>query len=109
MRVVLAAIGLGVGGLMVAAGPAWADSIDGSWCRTGGVRVTISGPSIVTQGGARVAGQYDRHGFTYVVPAGEAGAGSTVEMRLLGEYDMQSRSSAQGGVMDWRRCAPETS
>ena len=95
-------------GLILLSGAAFADSIDGSWCRTG-ARVVISGPTIVTPGGAKLSGQYDRHGFTYVVPAGEPGAGSTVEMRLLGEYDMQSRSSAQGPVQDWRRCGPETS
>ncbi len=103
MRVVLVAAGLAA-----MAGPAWADSIDGSWCRTG-ARVVISGPSIVTPGGTKMSGLYDRHGFSYVVPAGEPGAGSTVEMRLLGEYEMQSRSSAAGPVLEWRRCGPETS
>ena len=97
-----------VAALAVCAAPAFADSIDGSWCRTG-ARLVISGPGIVTPGGARLSGQYDRHGFSYVVPSGEPGAGSTVEMRLLGEYDMQSRTGAQGGVVDWKRCGPETS
>lgn len=97
-----------VAGLLLVSGTAFADSIDGSWCRTG-ARLTISGPTIVTPGGTRMSGQYDRHGFTYVVPAGEPGAGGTVEMRLLGEHDMQSRSAAQGAVQDWRRCDPETS
>ncbi len=92
----------------LAAGPAWADSIDGAWCRTG-ARVVINGPSILTPGGAPLRGNYDRHGFSYVVPAGEPGAGATMEMRLLGEHEMQSRLGAGGAVEDWRRCGPETS
>ncbi len=103
MRVLFVAAGLGL-----VAGSAWADSIDGAWCRTG-ARVVISGPSIVTPGGAKMSGMYDRHGFSYVVPAGEPGAGGMMEMRLLGEYDMQSRIGASGPVEDWRRCGPETS
>jgi hypothetical protein len=95
-------------GLVLMAGSAWADSIDGAWCRTG-ARVVISGPSIVTASGAKLSGMYDRHGFSYVVPAGEPGAGGTMEMRLLGEYEMQSRIGAAGPVEEWRRCGPSTS
>lgn len=96
-------------GLCALPGLARADSIDGAWCKDNGQRLMISGPSITTPGGTRMTGLYDRHGFTYVVPAGEPGAGTTVEMRLLGETAMQSRAGANGPVEDWRRCGPATS
>ena len=97
-----------IAGLCLFATPALADSIDGAWCRPG-LRLVINGPTIVTPGGTRMSGTYDRHGFSYVVPAGEPGAGKTVDMRLLGEHDMQSRVGADGAVDDWRRCGPATS
>ncbi len=90
------------------AAPTFADSIDGAWCRTG-ARVVINGPSILTPGGAPLSGNYDRHGFSYVVPAGEPGAGAMMEMRLLSEHEMQSRLGAGGPVEEWRRCGPATS
>lgn len=96
-------------GLCLAAFPALADAIDGNWCRESGQRVSISGSSIVTPGGARTQGDYSRHAFSYVVPAGEPGAGTTVEMRLLGEYDMQSRTAGTTTPLDWKRCGPATS
>ena len=95
--------------LSLAAFPALADSIDGNWCRDSGQRLSIAGPSIVTPGGARIQGDYSRHAFSYVVPAGEPGAGSTIEMRLLGEYDMQSRTAGTTAPLDWKRCGPATS
>ena len=95
--------------LLLLAAPAYADAIDGAWCREPALRVMINGPSIVTPGGTRMQGSYDRHGFTYVVPAGEAGAGTTIEMRLLGEHAMQSRSGGSSAIEDWQRCGPATS
>lgn len=100
---------LPIAGLVLFAAPAYADSIDGAWCQEKGKRVMINGPSIVTPGGTRMQGNYDRHGFTYVVPAGEAGAGTTIEMRLLGEHAMQSRSGGSSAIEDWQRCGPATS
>lgn len=88
--------------------PAWADSIDGAWCREG-ARLSISGPSIVTPGGTRTQGDYSRHAFSYVVPAGEPGTGGTIEMRLLGEHDMQSRPAGTTVPTDWKRCGPAVS
>ena len=55
--------------------PAFADAIDGDWCRTDGKRMTIRGPAIVTPGGQQTNGHYTRHSFSYVIPAGEAGRG----------------------------------
>ena len=94
--------------LALLATPAYADSIDGAWCKEG-ARLVIQGPNITTPGGARIQGQYGRHDFSYVAPAGEQAAGTRIELRLLGEYAMQSRSGPDGRIEDWRRCGPETS
>ncbi len=107
MRFQLFAIALGLAALT--AMPARADSIDGTWCTDKGKRLMINGPSLTTPTGARVQGNYDRHGFTYVVPAGDPGAGGTVEMRLLGEHAMQSRSAGASSIEEWQRCGPEVS
>ena len=65
---------------------AFADAIDGDWCGSDGKRMTIRGPSIITPGGQQVTGDYTRHFFSYVIPAGELGAGATVAIQLLNEY-----------------------
>ena len=99
-----------IGIVMLAAsfGTAQADVIDGNWCHEDGRRLSIRGPQIVTPGGTSMQGDYTRHSFAYVVPAGEPGSGETVSMILLSEYQMHAR---QGGndapVQVWRRCAPE--
>ena len=101
--------------LGLAASPAWADSIDGNWCQAGGKRITIAGPSIVTPGGARIQGEYDRHHFSYVIPANEPGAGGTVLMTLMGEYRVAVRTGADASAaanaeaVDWQRCGPSIS
>ena len=81
---------------------AQADAIDGDWCNASR-HFTIAGPTIVTPGGNRIQGQYDRHGFSYVVPANESGAGSEVVMRLMGEENVQVRFG-NGQPELWRRC-----
>lgn len=85
-----------------------ADSIDGAWCHERGRRMVISGPSIVTPGGNRTEGDYGRHDFAYTVPAGEAGAGTRIQMVLMGEYRVRVQ---EGGAAPeiWERCGPSTS
>ena len=99
---------IGIALLIASLGAARADAIDGNWCHADGRRMTIRGPQIVTPGGTRMQGDYTRHSFAYVVPAGEPGNGETVSMVLLSEYLMHAR---QGGgdapVQVWNRCAPE--
>ena len=68
--------------LMLLAGPALADAIDGNWCHSDGRRFTIRGPEIVTPGGKHMEGNYGRHSFSYTVPAPEPGAGPAAEPRL---------------------------
>ena len=89
--------------------PAFADAIDGDWCRADGKRMTIRGPAIVTPGGKQTNGNYTRHFFSYVIPAGEAGAGATVSIQLLGEYLAHARQGADEPVQEWRRCQPGVS
>jgi hypothetical protein len=89
---------------------ALADAIDGDWCHSNGKRMSIHGPEIVTPGGKQSRGDYSRHFFSYVVPAGEAGAGETVSITLLGEYLAHSRQgAADAPVQEWRRCQPGVS
>jgi hypothetical protein len=89
---------------------AHADAIDGDWCRADGKHMTIRGPDIVTPGGNRIQGDYSRHSFSYVVPAGEAGAGETMSIILRGEYLAHARQgAADSPLQEWKRCSATTS
>jgi hypothetical protein len=91
----------------LAATPSRADVIDGDWCKADGKRMKIRGPEIVTPGGNLTRGDYTRHSFVYVIPAGEAGAGETVSIILLSEYLAHARQgSADAPLQVWNRCPP---
>jgi hypothetical protein len=107
------ALGLTV---LLSAGAAWADAIDGEWCAANDARhMSIKGPEIVTPGGTRMQGNYTRHSFLYVVPPAEPGAGQTVAMLLVNEQTVNLRQAAsaadaaQAPVQIWHRCAPTIS
>lgn len=94
--------------------PAAADAIDGAWCHPDGRRMSIRGPDIVTPGGNKLSGNYDRHGFSYVVPATEPSGGQTHIMVLLNEQTMRARIGANPTGSDpaeevWKRCGPAIS
>tara|TARA_R110000787_G_scaffold21008_1_gene62396 strand:+ start:1285 stop:1632 length:348 start_codon:yes stop_codon:yes gene_type:complete len=95
--------------LTVGGGIARADAIDGNWC-SGAKRLEIAGSVIVTPGGNRIEGDYGRHDFSYVVPAGEPGAGATVDMDLMSDDEVRiwptgrTPDPAAGGAQTWRRC-----
>ena len=103
-------LGLAAAVLAAWSGPASADAIDGDWCFKDGRNLTIAGPKIRTPGGLTIAGDYDRHAFRYVVPAGEAGAGDRVVMLLMSEemlrrweaVDASGQTQGEGAV--WYRC-----
>jgi hypothetical protein len=95
--------------LIAQAAPGLADAIDGDWCRADGKRMTIRGPAIVTPGGKETRGDYTRHYFSYVIPAGEAGAGNKVSITLLSEYLAHAREGDSAPVQEWRRCQPGVS
>ena len=87
-----------------------ADAIDGDWCRADGKRMSIHGPDIMTPGGKQTRGDYSRHGFSYVVPTGEAGAGDQVAITLLSEYLAHARQGPDtASVQVWNRCQPGVS
>jgi hypothetical protein len=95
--------------LCLTAGAAYADSIDGNWCNEKGARrMSIAGPSIVTPSGAHTTGDYTRHAFSYVVPAGDPGAGTMIRMLLMGEEHVQVQEGGATPVI-WNRCGPSIS
>ncbi len=99
-------------GLVMIAGPAIADAIDGDWCHTpDGRRFSIRGSAIVTPGGKQMEGDYSRHAFNYVVPTPEPGAGKTVFMTLLDENHVHLRlgEAFAANPETWVRCSPTTS
>lgn len=81
-----------------------ADVIDGNWCSADGRTMTINGPRIVTPGGTAMTGDYDRHGFAYIVPASEPAAGAKVVMRLLNELNVRVTTGEK--TETWHRCSP---
>lgn len=90
-------------GLALLATPALADRIDGDWCSDDGARnMHIDGPAITTPGGHAIEGDYSRHAFSYTVPAGEPGAGTRVNMRLLNEMNVEIFFPAD--TETWHRC-----
>ncbi len=96
-------------GAVALASPAWADSIDGNWCTESGLRMTIQGPNFVSPGGARMAGDYTRHGFSYDAPSGEPGGGGRVVLVLQGENLVRAQAAADSIEPTWRRCGPPIS
>jgi hypothetical protein len=93
--------------------PVLADAIDGNWCHLDGRRFTIRGPAITTPGGNSLQGNYERHYFSYPIPAAEPRAGETVFMTLMGEYLVHLRvgknAASAGPIEEWKRCAPSIS
>jgi hypothetical protein len=94
--------------ILMGSATAHADSIDGNWCHDLGKRMTISGSTIVTPAGSRTIGNYGRHDFSYVVPVGDPGAGTKIEMVLMGELRVQVKEGNAPPVI-WNRCGPSIS
>lgn len=90
---------------VTAASPSRADAIDGEWCLASS-HLSINGPDIVTPGGNRIVGNYDRHGFRYVVPPNEVGAGTEIVMVLLNEETVRLTRAQAATPEIWRRCKP---
>ena len=97
-------------GMLLQIGVVHADAIDGDCCAANGKRMSILGEKMTTPGGNRINGNYSRHAFDYVVPAGEDGSGETVNIILRGEYLAISRQGpADAPATEWRRCKETTS
>lgn len=92
-----------------------ADAIDGNWCSAEGKRMSIEGPAITTPAGTPWHGNYNRHYFTYEVPASDPGAGQTVYMALLNENTVRLTMAADAQAAQtspteiWHRCPPAVS
>lgn len=96
--------------LVLSVTPALADAIDGDWCRADGKHMSIKGRDMITPGGRQVQGDYTRHSFAYVIPAGEDGAGEAVTIILRSEYLAHARQGGENAPwQEWRRCLPTTS
>ena len=93
---------------LLLAGPARADRIDGDWCSPDNRFMSIEGVRIVTPGGQRIHGNYDRHAYSYTVPAAEAAAGATVAVVLLNEEQVRVQVG-EGPAQIWRRCSRPSS
>jgi hypothetical protein len=90
--------------LVASASVARADAIDGQWCLASS-HFEINGPNIRTPGGNEIVGNYDRHGFSYVVPKNEEGAGMEIVMMLLNEETVRlTRGTSPPET--WKRCKP---
>jgi hypothetical protein len=93
-------------GISIAPMCALADAIDGEWC-LGTSHFAIDGPNILTPGGSRIQGNYSRHGFVYVVPSNEPGAGVEINMVLLNEESVRLTRGGQSNEPEiGRRCKP---
>jgi hypothetical protein len=110
-KFLISALGPTVAGLiLLSAGQARADVIDGEWCRLGGHHMSIKGPQIVTPAGSRTQGNYSRHSFIYVVPQADPGAGQKISMILVNEntvhlsIDAPSTNAPPSPMQVWHRC-----
>lgn len=89
---------------------AHADAIDGHWCQKDGRRMSIEGANIVTPGGTSMEGDYERHGFAYMAPAGEPNAGSRISMAMQSEDIIRVFIPGKGPgpnppvIEEWQRC-----
>jgi len=92
----------------ISATPALADAIDGDWCN-GAASFHIQGPAIRTPAGKDITGDYGRHSFHYLAPAGEKDAGADVLMRLMNEetvFLVRRVGGTDSPVETWLRCKP---
>jgi len=95
--------------LLLSSGLAWADSTDGNWCYKDGRHLSIDRPTIKTPGGAKMTGEYDRHAFRYIAPAGERHAGVAIFMVVLSDEIMNLQVGDDAMVQVWTRCSLEMS
>ncbi len=94
--------------LLAGVAPAWAQGIDGSWCRND-QRLTINGRTIMTPGGSQTQGENGGDMFSWRVPPGEPGAGGFLTLQQLSETEAQIRTSEHAPPQIWRRCTPPVS
>jgi len=90
--------------------PAFADKIDGEWCKPNSTdRMIIDGSRVVTPEGTEVVGRYTRHTVEYDVPAGEHPVGGRIHAEQLDEDRIDvariRKVQQEPPAHDiWRRC-----
>ena len=94
--------------ILFAALPAYADAIDGRWCHKGR-QVTIESPLIITPSGKRVNGEFDRHSFSYTIPAGDEHAGETGNFVVQHDTLAHFTRSGSSQFEEWVPCPSPTS
>lgn len=82
---------------------ALADEIGGDWCADDGRNVRIEFSRIRTPGGVWIDGDYERHSYVFVIPEGEADAGTRVEMVQWSEEEVRVTYAGQE-TESWHRC-----
>ena len=85
--------------MLLQTGFSHADAIDGDWCSTDGMRMSIRGEKITTPGGKQIEGNYSRHAFDYVIPVGEKRIGRCRQYRLAGRVSCALASRAGRGAL----------
>jgi hypothetical protein len=93
--------------LVLSAGVARADAIDGDWCNQDGSRIFIEGSSITLSDGTVVTGTYTRHRFSYVAPPGDFEAGKEILFVQRSEEEMRRVRDPQAMPEHadiWQRC-----
>ncbi len=94
--------------LLWAAFPAEADSIDGRWCNKGR-QVTIEGSLIITPSGKKIEGTFDRHSFSYTIPAGEPHTGEKGDFIVQHDDLAHFTRSGSSQIEEWEPCPSPTS
>ena len=87
----------------VVAFPAHADALDGDWCNQQDGKLTIDGSTIFTPGGAKTTGEYGRHRFEYLAPAGDWNSGKRIVIQQLSDQVMEL-SVGDGLPHRWKPC-----
>ena len=84
--------------MLLQTGVGYADAIDGDWCSTDGMRMSIQGEKITIPSGKQIKGNYSRHAFDYVVPADENGSGDVVSIFAAPKAVFDASCRACSGV-----------
>ncbi len=89
------------------AGTAQADALDGGWCGGSGRQLFVKGPEITTPSGVVLQGDYRRHHFVYIAPAGDPDAGLQIFLQQINEKKMNFYRIKDGKFSPaelWQRC-----
>lgn len=90
----------------VAAGPASANAIDGSWCADDDRRFDIDGAELIYGSGATADGEATDRSFTFTAPEDEANANSRMSTFMIDEDTLRVIVDGEHFSEDWNRCPP---